>query len=119
MSVSQLVLIHDGFTAEGKYPAGKHGLGAVEFAYRPALAEDVYAFQKQAKPTGAAHCQAICNVLLKHLISWTVKSRGGEVAPLSLDNLKRLPYPILEHLIDTVFGVGPDAPVDLVDDLKN
>jgi hypothetical protein len=101
-----LSIINDGYTLDGKLPA-RGPWPEVKFRYRPALAEDVYEhLNAMRQASGRQQAKAAVDLLGKYLMSWDIEDAKGEVAPVTVENLRRLPQPILAGLVDHVLGYG-------------
>jgi hypothetical protein len=98
------LLIHDGYTLD----ATVRGLAV---RYRPALPEAVFEYRRGLRGDAAAEAKATTHLLKEHLVGWDAQLRGGDGvvrdADLSAENLRRLPPPLLEGLVDLVCGYGP------------
>ena len=118
------VLIRDGYTVEDKFRSKLFNLPEVVFKYRPALPEKVFDFMMARKETGRDQLRHIAEMLKYHLVSWDIeddveeqvlnpdtgvqeKVKRVDVVPISIDNLKRVPKPILEYIVDAVCGYTP------------
>lgn len=101
------VLIHDGYTLDGRIPAFGHH-PEVSFRYRPALPEQVYEYTNAPKKTGKEELKAVVDLLLKHLVSWDVRDQAGETVPVTADNLKRIPHRVQQKMVDYVTGYAAE-----------
>ncbi len=97
------VLIHDGYTLDGKTPPMGHA-PEVSFRYRPALPEQVYEYQRATRNSGKEELRIVVDFLIKHLVSWDVVDKSGETVPVTPETLRKVPYRILQKFLDFVTG---------------
>ena len=97
-----LAPIHDGYTLKGTVAASGR-FPEVTFEYRPALAEAVADHIAAPKHTGKLAMKAFADLLLRHVLSWSILDRG-EPTGVTLDVLNRMPHPILVKMVDIVTG---------------
>lgn len=100
------LLINDGYNLNGRVePIGPWP--AVAFVYRPALPErvQVYLDERGSK----ARSDAAVKLLTDHLQSWDVDDDRGQPAPATEANLRRVPFPVREKLVDFVCGYQGSA----------
>lgn len=102
------VYIEDGFTLETVLEP-RHGFPAVTIVYRLAHPEKVYAYLRVQKSTGRQFMDAASQMLLEHLVSWSVTDRLGNDVRITDAVLRRIAHPILERILDAVTGYGPDV----------
>jgi hypothetical protein len=106
-----LKLINDGYTFAGRVePIGP--FPAVEVKYRPALADRVQQYIDASNRGGKERSDASVKLLTEHLVSWDVLDDKGEPAAIVDVNLRRVPYPIREKLVDMVCGYAGKASAD-------
>ena len=96
------VLIRDGYTFEGDVPA-QGPWPAIHVRYRPAMPEEVSDYLIADRRTGKAKLDATVKLLAKHVLGWDITDDGHATKP-DADTLRRLPYPILEDLVNLVCG---------------
>ena len=100
-----LNIINDGYTEAG-YIRGEEGLhGPLSFRYRPMLAEqrdavDEELIRKKAREGN----QLLAAALHKHLVDWDLTDAGGQAAPISLENIRRLRPALFDKLYHIVSG---------------
>lgn len=110
------VLIRDGYTKTGRFP-GKWGIPPVVFEYRDALPAAVNDFlAKIRNADGAVKTKAQIGILCSQIQSWDIEDEAGKQASVSEGNVRLLPHPLLEFLVDYVTGYKPD---DAESDQKN
>lgn len=97
-------LIEDGLTLSASIPAKMPLHPAVNFKYRPALPEDVYAYLRGPQTGGADELKAATKLLAKHLVEWDVTDKSGAPAPLTEETFRRLHQPILALMVNFVAG---------------
>lgn len=97
--------IQDGFTLDGKVEARLPLYPEVRFTYRPALARSIYAARAQnARGKPEDELQSDAKMVAQHLVSWDVLGADGEVAPITLENIQRLAYPVLQVILAHIQG---------------
>lgn len=109
-------IIDDGYTQEAFIDAVPGVHGTLKFTYRPMLPEEVeelaYRVNKFAsEPRKSTAC--ICKAIEDHLESWDAKdSNGADVEP-TLNNIRRLRYPLLGAVRYIIEGLrAGDVPRD-------
>ena len=103
------LLIHDGYTSDGKVEAAGRW-PELNFRYRVALPEAVFEYRRACRAGGKEELAAAVSLLKGQLVSWdaTLLADGKEEgAPVSPENIRRLPAPVLDRLVDLVCGYGP------------
>jgi hypothetical protein len=110
--------IDDKYTKRGYILASPNMHDALEFEYRPMLAEqveDLDALVEKSSPASTVALIATC--VAKQLISWSEVERdtpaGAPHKPVavSADNVRRLPHPVLAKLRKIISGVIPSDPL--------
>ncbi len=98
-------LILDGRTRKGSY-GPTYGWDKITFEYRPALHKEVVILRKRMNedPVGAADASYV--FLKERLTRWNVEGGDGTEAPITVENIAAIPFPILEDLISQVMGYG-------------
>ena len=78
----------------------------ITFNYRPALPDKVNDWIVAGKLTGKERTNAAMKLLTDNLVSWDVKARAedADTVPCLEANWRKLPFPILDKLIDHVAG---------------
>ena len=84
----------------------------VRIAYRPALSDEVFDWQRQPATNGSTYVAKCAALILKHLTRWGVADRTGEILPLDIVSVKRLPEPLLNFIVDAICGYGPKESAD-------
>lgn len=102
------VFIDDGFTLDGCLEP-RHGFPSVRFTYRLAHPEKVYSYLREPRSTGRQFMEAASKMLAEHLVSWDITDRAGNAVPISETTLRRIAHPVLEQMLDTVTGYGPEV----------
>lgn len=100
-------LIFDGYTWDHVIPA-RRGWPAVTFRYRPALPEAVYDYLAAPSLTGKQRLDAAVKLLAAHVVSWDLTDAKGESTPVTPENLRRVPYPVIQGFLDAVTSYGPE-----------
>lgn len=103
--------LDDGYTLQGNasyLPEPSAALVIVNFRYRPALPEALYEwdYQLTMAKSGSEQLAATVKLLADHVVSWDVEI-GGASAPVSADNLKRVPLPILQEMVRKIREWAP------------
>lgn len=94
---------NDGYTLKGRWAYSN--VGFITFTYRPALPKRSYEYAAANKRTGEEKETEIIAIIAEHLIDWKgIVDESGQPAKVSLENLKRVPQPFLEHLLDCITG---------------
>ena len=114
-------IIRDGYTRRGRIDAIERLHDSLDFEFRPMLpeqVEDLDAAVDKCKPKEAA--PLVAAAMAEQLTSWSEVEGEGDnekMAPITVDNLRRLPYPLLSRLRKVVAGLAPtDALSDASDD---
>ena len=112
-------VIQDGYTRDGYLDLSDLGYDPLSFEYRPALPEDTQALDVQlerldnSKGKGALLTARFCQ---ERLTSWS-ETNGSEDAalPHDLDNVRRLPDPMLRGLHGIISGWRASDPKPAAD----
>lgn len=102
-------IIRDGQTKPGYMEAGDGRYEAMEFDFRPMLPETVetveafVALNSQKDPIKTAHC--VAGNVAKHLQTWSEVEEDGSPSPITFENVRRLPFPVLNRLYRIVAGL--------------
>ncbi len=102
------VLINDGHTRKGRINAVTGLHEQLDFEFRPMLAADVEAFEgllENKKPRQVV--ELIAGMVSRQLVSWS-----EEVDCKKVENVLRLPHPVLLRLRRIVQGTHPSDAVD-------
>lgn len=117
--------IEDGYTLHGQTEATVADpvtnrvlyadLPVVTFSYRPALPVALATYRRAANraESGEVEVEATAKFLCDHLTAWDVQGRGGAVAPLTAESVKKVPEPILDQIVKAVAHWAPKAEADL------
>lgn len=101
--------IADGYTRRGFIEAVKDLHDALEFVYRPMLAEQVEDLDFHVEKSDPKESvMLVASAMAAQLTEWSeVEGEGTKEkpVPLSIDNIRRLPYPVLSRLRRIVSGV--------------
>lgn len=99
-------VIRDGQTRKGHIDGVKRLHESLTFDYRPMLAEVVEAVESAAaKVDTKAGVQMIAAETTKHLVDWSEEDdKGGKLA-IEFENVRRLPFPLLNKLYRVVAGM--------------
>lgn len=123
-------IIRDGQTKPGYMEAGEGRYEAMEFEFRPMLPETVetveafVAINSQKDPVKTAHC--VAGNVAKHLAVWSEVEEDGKPTPITFENVRKLPFPVLNRLYRIVAllqasdlkpGASPKEASDYVADL--
>lgn len=99
-----------GETAETYVERGRvySGLPVVKFEYRPAMPDAIFKWQfdNVNAVSGADQLKATAELVADHLTGWDVAA-GTETAKINAENVRRLPYPILQQIVATVTTWAP------------
>lgn len=110
--------IDDGFTLHGtttdcidrgpSLPA-LSGLPVVSYRYRPALPEALaeWRYGLRVAASGKAELDATAKLLADHLVSWDVTDGKGAAAAITPENVRRIPEPVLNQLLEAVTTWAP------------
>lgn len=102
------ILINDGHTRKGRINAVAGLHEQLDFEFRPMLAADVEAFEgllENKKPRQVV--ELIAGMVARQLVSWS-----EDVDPRKVENVLRLPHPVLLRLRRIVQGTHASDPVD-------
>lgn len=104
--------LEDGYTLSDELkPKGPDEieLPTVNFSYRPAMPEAIYAweFSRERATDGKLQHEIDCQFLCDHLASWDVTKGAQLVAPITLEFVKKLPEPYLVGMIRIVRTWAP------------
>jgi hypothetical protein len=103
------LIFDDGYTEKGFIAQRDRLHPALRFEFRPCLAEERALFIRQNVNLGDKEQIARNTKLLKEkLLSWDLKQRSGDTAPIQHDALRRVKPALLERLLGIVLGL--DAP---------
>lgn len=105
-------IIRDGQTRRGYIAAVERIYESLEFEYRPMLAEEVELTEsviQKGKPKEAV--DFVCAQLVQKLTTWSEVDENDKAVPISFDNIRRLPYGLLNKLYRVVAGLVPTDPV--------
>lgn len=97
--------VKDGFTLTDTYsPKPANRYEGVSITYRPALSDEVFAFQRDSR----GYVAKGRDLVLKHVTQWNIQdTEPGTVAPLTPDVMKEIPFPVLDWMIDCIHGYAP------------
>jgi len=109
-------VIQDGYTKSARINAVPRLHESIEFTFRPMLPEDVEDLSaKVRKLQGDAKKMTlmIADAVSKHLTEWSEVDATDKPLPISVNNCRRLPYPLLGGLRYIIEGIrAGDAPED-------
>ena len=99
--------LDDGYTLDGKTLAeyaGVKNLPIVTFRYRPALPEAiaVRSYEYRMASSGKAELDSTAKLVAAHLVSWDVTDAAGKDAAITVENIRKVPDPILGQLVDAI-----------------
>lgn len=104
--------INDGYTLDFHVP-GRGPWSAINGKYRPALAEACYEYQEATKGVvgGKKRMAAALRLILgagtdPHIRSWDKTDAQGNPVAVSEAELRKLPAPQIDKLLDIVSGYG-------------
>ncbi len=101
-------LIDDGYTRQGYLAEVERLHDNLAFTFRPMLAEEVDAVAEAAESKTAAEKSRIMRgVIAKQLQSWDVISGKGMTAEINIENVRRLPWRVVNQLYNMVAGLIP------------
>lgn len=85
------------------------GLPVVNFRYRPALPDALteWRYAMRTAASGKAELDATAKLLADHIVSWDVVRGKGEVVPVTVDAVRKVPDPILSQLLEAVTTWAP------------
>lgn len=100
-------IIGDGYTRGGYVEAVDRLHDSLAFKFRPMLAEEVDAVAEVAESKPAKEkSRLIRAVIAKQIVEWDVEDGGGTVA-VSVENVRRLPWRVVNQLYNMVAGLVP------------
>jgi len=100
-------IITDGYTRDAFIAGVERQHGPLRFKFRPMLPEETETFCRpaflQAPPKQSIAMMAAA--LKQHVVSW------DEDAEITVDNLRRVPWKLLQRLFNVVAGFDPSDPL--------
>ncbi len=97
--------IEDGYELDGVVPALVGLYEAIPFRYRPALSEEITAYGRtQGKGSPRQETDATVSFIEKHLSSWDLCNKRGEVVQPTADILRRCYSTVLTSLVSHICG---------------
>jgi len=104
--------IQDGYTRRG-YMNGDDGLfEPIEFEYRPLLAEEVARGDAVIEKANAEQEMLfVAGIVQEKLVSWSEEGCDGLPLPITLDNVRRLPFVVLIRIHKIMCGVMRSDPL--------
>lgn len=101
--------IRDGFTFTAVYQEGRALLySGVAIQYRPALQDEYAEYVGDPRKPLAKMREWVA----KHVVAWNVEGdEPGTVAPLGVESVKQLAYPVLDWMDSCVNGYAPKSEV--------
>lgn len=107
-------IIRDGQTKAGYLELSEGRYEPMEFTYRPMLPETVetveafVAVNSQKDPVKTTHCVAA--MVAKHIETWGEVEADGKPSPIIFENVRRLPFPVLNRLYRILAGLQASDP---------
>jgi len=100
-------VIRDGQTRRGHIDGVARLHDSLTFDYRPMLAETVESVEAAATRVSTADgVQMIAMETAKHLVYWSEEDDKGAKLPINFENVRRLPFPLLNKLYRVVAGMA-------------
>ena len=98
--------IDDGYTLEATMPPE---LPAVKYRYRPALPTALadWRYAANMAKSGSEEIKATANLIVAHLVDWDIVTTGGVAAQITVDNILKLPEPILDRILKSIVTWSP------------
>ncbi len=106
-------IIRDGYTRRGFIEAEDRLYDYLSFEYRPMLAEVVEMVEEasQRQETVKEGVRVVAAATAEHLVSWSEVEKDGEKVPHSVEEVRRLPFSMLNKLYRIVAGITPTDPI--------
>lgn len=111
--------IDDGFNRPGYIAAGKSPVGdeplydALEFEYRQAMRSENIALDAKVRaasrdkdtPENAVKVESLaCEFVKSHLLSWSLKNRGGHIVEITVPNLMNVHQQLFNRIYTIIRG---------------
>lgn len=112
--VAARIPTRDGFTLSATYRAGQPVIySGVSITYRPALQVQAQEFLDDPRK----YVVKARELAAKHVTGWNVAGDDPDtVAPVSLDTVTELAYPVLDWMVNCITGYAPQTEAE---DAKN